>query len=138
MNSITYKEILFVLLPLGLLLLLTLFLRKRFVTLAFIIITILTILFFPIRSFWITHNLETKKEILLEYLQKKYPKETFTIVTDRQTNHQNNQYILKATFSSEPNCQYNYLIKNNNKIKQNGFQCTDGEKLKRFQHFEPF
>ncbi|RSD29580.1 hypothetical protein [Mesobacillus subterraneus] len=89
--------------------------------------------FFIIRPLWIDYHLGIKTEQLEEYLEEKYPGETFEI--SRRTSRNYNPYHLEVRFENEPGWSYSYSV-NDGKIKQVGIGVPDDELPEEGLHYD--
>jgi hypothetical protein len=97
-------------------------------------LTLILILFFVIRPYWINHQVSVKTELLNQYLEKKYPNQEWQI--KRKVGRQNNPYHLDVTFENEKGWIYTYLVGDENTICQLSYGVPDGQFPQEGKHYE--
>ncbi|MBH9966233.1 hypothetical protein [[Bacillus] enclensis] len=70
--------------------------------------TVLILLFFVLRPFWIDYQVSRKTENLNHYLEGKYPGQEWEI--SRRTGRQYNPYHLMVEFENEKGWTYTYSV----------------------------
>ncbi|WP_342440117.1 hypothetical protein NSS79_16070 [Paenibacillus sp. FSL L8-0436] len=79
-------------------------------------ITVLLLVFFAVRPYWLDYQVSQKTEQLNQYLEVKYPGEEWEI--SRQAGRQYNPYHLEVRFSNEKDWTYIYSVVNADNIHQ--------------------
>ncbi|GAA0343388.1 hypothetical protein GCM10008967_37290 [Bacillus carboniphilus] len=105
--------------------------KKSIITVSFI--TLLLLLFFAVRPFWIDYQVSLKTEKLNQYLEENYPGEVWEI--RRQVGRQYNPYHLKVTFENEKDWTYTYYV-GDDQICQTVWSPPDGMGPIDGKHFE--
>jgi hypothetical protein len=94
--------------------------------------------FYVVRPIWIDLQIENKVGYIQTHLEQKYPNETweFWTVPHRVEGYKSmNPYIIGVIFSSEPEVEYKYLVRNKNEVVQTGYSSKND--LQRvFRHRE--
>ncbi len=114
-----------------------LFLPKKIRKLSLIIaslLTLLLLLFFVIRPYWIDYQISKKIEQLNQYLVEKYPNQEWTI--SRNEGRQYNPHHLEVEFENEKGWTYTYSVVNENKICQSVWSPPEGKFPDEGKHFE--
>lgn len=109
---------------------------KKIGTGVVMIVILLEISFFFFRPFWIDYRIEKTRVAVNQYLEKKYPGESWTIERGDKDNPHQKAYFLDVTFHNEPQFIYTYYISNEGKIKQSSISCPDGKSPKDGKHTE--
>jgi hypothetical protein len=89
--------------------------------------------FYVVRPIWIDLQIENKVGYIQTHLEQKYPNETweFWTVPHRVDGYKSmNPYIIGVIFSSEPEVEYKYLVRNKNEVVQTGYSSKND--LQRF------
>lgn len=107
--------------------------RKLSLTIA-LLLTILLVLYFVIRPYWVENQVSKKMEQLNQYLMEKYPNQEWTI--SRQEGRQYNPYHLDVVFENETGWTYTYSVKDEKNICQNVWTSPEGEFPDEGKHFE--
>jgi len=98
------------------------------------ILSILFILFFAIRPYWVGYQVSKKIEKLNQYLVEKYPHQEWTI--SRHEGRQYNPYHFEVEFKNEKGWTYTYLVENENNICQTVWTPPEGKFPDDGKHFE--
>lgn len=97
-------------------------------------ITIILILLFAIRPYWIDYQVSKKMEQLNQYLEERYPKEQWQIT--RQLGRQNNPYRLNVEFENEKGWIYTYSVVNEKNSCQRVWTPPEGKFPDEGKHYE--
>jgi hypothetical protein len=94
--------------------------------------------FYVVRPFWIDLQIENKVGYIQTHLEQQYPNETweFWTVPHRVDGYESmNPYIIGVIFTSEPEVEYKYFVRNKNEVVQTGYSSKND--LQRvFRHRE--
>ncbi|WCN36597.1 hypothetical protein [Aneurinibacillus uraniidurans] len=101
-----------------------------------IAIVLLEISFFALRPFWIDYRVEKTRVAVNQYLARKYPGESWTIVRGDKDNPHHKAYFLNVTFHNEANFTYTYYTNTDNEVKQSSISCPDGKFPQDGKHTE--
>jgi heme/copper-type cytochrome/quinol oxidase subunit 2 len=96
--------------------------------------TILILLFFALRPFWIDYQVSRKTEKLNHYLEGKYPGQEWEI--SRRTGRQYNPYHLMVEFENEKGWTYTYSVVDEKNICQSVWTPPEGRLPNEGKHFE--
>jgi hypothetical protein len=94
--------------------------------------------FYVVRPFWIDLQIENKVGYLQTHLEQQYPNETweFWSVPHREDGYESmNPYIIGVIFTSEPEVEYKYFVRNKDEVVQTGYSSKN-ELLRSFSHLE--
>lgn len=97
-------------------------------------ITVLLLLSFAIRPYWIDYQVSRKTEQLNHYLEEKYPNQEWEI--SRQVGRQYNPYHLQVRFKNEEGWIYIYSVVNEKKIHQSVWVPSGGNSSDLGKHYE--
>lgn len=97
-------------------------------------ITVLLLLSFAIRPYWIDYQVSRKTEQLNHYLEEKYPNQEWEI--SRQAGRQYNPYHLQVRFKNEEGWIYIYSVVNEKKIHQSVWVPSGGNSFEEGKHYE--
>lgn len=110
--------------------------RTRKISLFFVLsLTLILIVIFVFRPYWIDYKVSVKTEHLNLYLEQKYPNQEWII--HRKEERQYNPYSLDVTFENEKQWTYTYLVSDTKGISQIGYSVPNGENPDSGQHHEP-
>ncbi len=98
------------------------------------LLTVLLLLFFTIRPYWVDYQVSKKIEQLNQYLVEKYPNQEWTI--RQQEGRQYNPYHLKVEFETEKGWTYTYSVVNEKNICQSVWTPPEGKFPDEGKHFE--
>ncbi|GEL77424.1 hypothetical protein [Tenuibacillus multivorans] len=107
--------------------------RKLSLVIAFSL-TLLLLLFFAIRPFWVDYQVSVKTEQLNQYLEGKYPNQEWGI--SREVGRRYNPYDLEVIFEKEQGWTYTYLVVNETNICQVGWSPPEGKFPNEGKYFE--
>ncbi|MGY3714253.1 hypothetical protein ACWE42_01860 [Sutcliffiella cohnii] len=140
MHPITLIEIIIASIFILLLLMVSVFLRKKWRRNGLIITSVLlviTLAFFFIRPYWIDYQIKERIVVLDEYLKERYPGESWEISSiDHTTYRQYNPYHLNVTFSKEAEIQYSYHVNWKGEVKQVSVYTPDNIRLSELIYLE--
>jgi hypothetical protein len=94
--------------------------------------------FYVVRPFWIDLQIENKVGYLQTHLEQQYPNEIweFWSVPHREDGYESmNPYIIGVIFTSEPEVEYKYFVRNKDEVVQTGYSSKN-ELLRSFSHLE--
>ncbi|KGE20136.1 DUF3139 domain-containing protein [Paenibacillus wynnii] len=97
-------------------------------------ITVLLLVFFALRPYWIDYQVSQKTEQLNQYLEEKYPNQEWEI--SRQVGRQYNAYHLEVTFKNEKGWIYTYSVVNEKNIHQSAWMPPGGKFPDGGKHYE--
>ncbi|WP_339316082.1 hypothetical protein [Paenibacillus sp. FSL R10-2734] len=97
-------------------------------------LTVLLLLSFAIRPYWIDYQVARKTEQLNHYLENKYPDEEWEV--SRQVGRQYDPYSLEVRFKNEKGWIYIYSVVNENKIYQSVWIPAGGKSSDVGKHYE--
>lgn len=96
--------------------------------------TILILLFFALRPFWIDYQVSRKTEKLNHYLEGKYPGQKWEV--SRRIGRQYNPYHLMVEFENEKGWTYTYSVVDEKNICQSVWTPPEGRLPNEGEHFE--
>ncbi|KSU64536.1 hypothetical protein AS034_01480 [[Bacillus] enclensis] len=96
--------------------------------------TVLILLFFALRPFWIDYHVSRKTEQLNHYLERKYPGQEWKI--SRRIGRQYNPYHLMVEFENEKGWTYTYSVVDEKNICQSVWTPPEGRLPNQGEHFE--
>ncbi|AIQ34984.1 hypothetical protein R50345_10435 [Paenibacillus sp. FSL R5-0345] len=99
-------------------------------------ITVLLLLSFAIRPYWIDYQVSRKTEQLNHYLEERYPNQEWEI--SRQVGRQYNPYHLQVRFKNEKGWIYIYSVVNEKKIHQSVWIPPGGKFFEEGKHYESY
>jgi hypothetical protein len=111
--------------------------RKIFQVLAVIYLLSFSV-FYVVRPYWIDLQIENKVGYLQMHLVQQYPKETwgFWTVPHLENGYESmNPYIIGVIFTSEPEVEYKYFVRNKDEVVQTGYSSKN-ELQRDFKHIE--
>lgn len=85
-------------------------------------------IFYFIRPYWIDMQIEKKVGYLQLHLEEQYPEETweYWTVPHREDGYEHmNPYLISVTFDTEPEVEYEYLVRNKDEIKQTSYSIRN-------------
>ncbi|WP_340008142.1 hypothetical protein MHH52_09415 [Paenibacillus sp. FSL K6-0276] len=97
-------------------------------------LTVLLLLSFAIRPYWIDYQVSKKTEQLNHYLEAKYPNQEWEI--SRQVGRQYDPYSLEVRFKNEKGWIYIYSVVNRKKIYQSVWVPAGGKSSDVGKHYE--
>ena len=97
-------------------------------------LTVLMLMFFAIRPYWINYQVSQKTELLNQYLQEKYPNKEWEI--SRQGGRQYNPYHLIVSFKHEKGWAYIYSVVDDKNIHQIGWMPPESKFPDEGEHYE--
>lgn len=97
-------------------------------------LTVFLVISFAIRPYWIDYQVSRKTVQLNQYLEEKYPNQTWEI--SRQVGRQYNPYHLQVRFENEQDWMYIYSVTNPNKIHQSVWIPAGGRFPDQGKHYE--
>ncbi|MCK0469971.1 hypothetical protein [Halalkalibacter sp. APA_J-10(15)] len=130
MHPTIWIEFIIVGLIIGIIIIVSRFLKKKRLKMGLLLITIilcLYTLFFFARPYWIDSQVNKQIVFLENYLIEQHPQQKWTITTvpHREEGYKHlNPYYIRVTFEDEPEVTYYYLVKNEDTVKQVGWFST--------------
>ena len=97
--------------------------------------TVLFLLFFVVRPYWVDSQVSKKMEQLNQYLGETYPNQEWTI-SRQEERRQYNPYHLEVEFENEKGWTYTYSAVNEKSICQNAWTPPEGKFPDEGAHFE--
>jgi hypothetical protein len=97
-------------------------------------LTVILLLFFAVRPYWIDYQVSKKTEQLNQYLEGKYPNQDWEI--SRQVGRQYNPYHLEVSFKNEKGWTYTYSVVNEENIYQSVWVPPGGKFPDEGKHYE--
>ncbi|MFC4323182.1 hypothetical protein [Litchfieldia salsa] len=107
--------------------------RKIYLIIASLL-TVLLLLFFVIRPYWVDSQVSKKMEQLNQYLRDKYPNQEWTI--SKREGRQYNPYHLEIEFENEKGWTYTYSVTNEKNICQIAWTPPEGKFPDEGKHFQ--
>jgi hypothetical protein len=92
-------------------------------------------LFFIIRPFWIDYQQDVKVELLNQYLEERYPGETWEVYRNDMPSHP--RYVFGVRFANDEGWSYGYSVKDNADIFQTNIGTPPNSSQFDGNHFEP-
>ncbi|OIU71674.1 hypothetical protein [Rossellomorea aquimaris] len=96
--------------------------------------TVLILLFFTFRPFWIDYQVSRKTEQLNQYLEGKYPGQEWEV--SRRIGRQYNPYHMMVEFENEKGWTYTYSVVDEKNICQSVWTPPEGRLPNEGEHFE--
>ena len=112
--------------------------RKKWAYLAAGIYLLSAICFFMVRPWVIDQQIEKKVITLNQYLEDKYPNETWTVwtVPHREDQYASmNPYVIEVTFSTEPLVHYGFVVGKTG-IGLSSY-WSESDRMEELKHWEP-
>lgn len=106
---------------------------RKMIRLLAVICIIAYAVFYAIRPSLIEDRVAADVIILEDYLEERYPNEPFTVTTipfRTEGYESKNPYTIYVTFSSEPDTEYFYRVKDEGKVGVTGFTSKQNAELK--------
>lgn len=106
---------------------------RKMIRLLAVICIIAYAVFYAIRPSLIEERVAADVIILEDYLEERYPNEPFTVTTipfRTEGYESKNPYTIYVTFSSEPDTDYFYRVKDEGKVGVTGFTSKQNAELK--------
>lgn len=97
-------------------------------------LTVLLLLLFIIRPYWIDYQVSNKTKQLNIYLEERYPNQKWEI--SRQAGRQYNPYHLNVNFINEKGWTYTYSVVNEKNIFQSSWMPPEGKFPDAGKHYE--
>ncbi|MGO4344174.1 hypothetical protein AB4Z45_01615 [Paenibacillus sp. MCAF9] len=97
-------------------------------------LTVLLLLLFVIRPYWIDYQVTNKTKQLNLYLEERYPNQEWEI--SRQVGRQYNPYHLNVNFINEKGWTYTYSVVNEKNIFQSSWMPPEGKFPDAGKHYE--
>jgi len=97
-------------------------------------LTVLLLLLFVIRPYWIDYQVSNKTKQLNLYLEERYPNQEWEI--SRQVGRQYNPYHLNVNFINEKGWTYTYSVVNEKNIFQSSWMPPEGKFPDAGKHYE--
>ncbi|MGO4696994.1 hypothetical protein AB4Z50_22170 [Paenibacillus sp. 2TAB26] len=97
-------------------------------------LTVLLLLLFVIRPYWIDYQVSNKTKQLNLYLEERYPNQKWEI--SRQVGRQYNPYHLNVNFINEKGWTYTYSVVNEKNIFQSSWMPPEGKFPDAGKHYE--
>lgn len=107
---------------------------RKFSLITALLITVLLLLFFAIRPYWIDYQVLIKTEQLNQYLVERYPNQEWEI--KRKVGRQYNPYHLEVSFNNENGWTYTYSVVTKENIHQIIWTPPEGKFFDEGKHFE--
>ncbi|RDU37176.1 hypothetical protein DRW41_10880 [Neobacillus piezotolerans] len=98
------------------------------------LLSVLLLLYFTIRPFWIDYQVSKKMDLLNQYLREEYPDQEWSIT--RREGRQYNPYHLDVEFMNEKGWVYTYSLVNEKNICQSAWAPQNGKLPREGKHFE--
>lgn len=99
-------------------------------------LTVLLMLLWVVRPYWLDYQVSKKTEQLDQYLQTKYPGDVWKISS--QEGRQYNPYHLEVRFSNEKDWVYIYSVKDADHIRQIVWGVPGAQDFSAGKHFEMY
>lgn len=112
--------------------------RRKWIYIAAGLYVLLSIGFFIYRPTYIDSQIARKAVTLNQYLEQKYPDETWTFwtVPHREDSYvSRNPYIIEVTFANEPDVHYGFLVKRDS-IELRSY-WSERDSIGELRHWEP-
>ncbi len=132
-------EIISIVVVISIIIIATLFLKgkmKKFGWLLAVIVLVAYVVFYFARPIWIDTQIDKKVDLLIQYLEERYPGESWAILTvpHREDGYKHlNPYYISVVFESEPDVIYSYWVEKD-KIYQISF--ASDKHFDEFEHLE--